>query len=83
MAVATVSSVHLLCRASWDTNPSPKPSKFSHAGKSPKPSSPPASQPPEMAATATATLPVAPVMKEELPASQLWNSNRTRTTRGL
>ncbi|CAA7397271.1 unnamed protein product [Spirodela intermedia] len=33
-------------------------------------------------ATATATLPVAPVMKEEIPASQLWNSNRTRTTRG-
>ncbi|CAA6660920.1 unnamed protein product [Spirodela intermedia] len=65
-AAATVSSVHLLCRASWDTNPSPKPSKFSHSGKSPKPSSLPASQSPEMAATATATA------TATLPADELY-----------
>lgn len=79
MAVLAVASA---CRASWDLNPSPKPNKFSHSGKAHQPPSSSTPQSPEMATTATATLPAAPLKKEEFPATQLWNSNPNRSSRG-
>ncbi|XP_078439143.1 uncharacterized protein LOC144709461 [Wolffia australiana] len=77
---AAVSSVYSACRASWDTSPTPKPIKLSPPSKAQKPSTLPSSQSPDMAATATLTLPV--VRKEELPAAQLWSSNPNRSSRG-
>ena len=79
MAVLAVASA---CRASWDLNPSPKPSKFSHSGKAHPPPSSSTPLSPEMATTATATLPASPIKKEEFPATQLWNSNPNRSSRG-
>uniref|UniRef100_A0A1D1YXJ9 Mini-ribonuclease 3 n=1 Tax=Anthurium amnicola TaxID=1678845 RepID=A0A1D1YXJ9_9ARAE len=78
-AAASVSTALLLCRASWDTNPSPKPANFNYHNRTFRPS-PPAS--PALEAAATATLPAAPLRKEEPPASQLWNSGGPRTQKG-